>query len=186
MPPKRRRTKPRSAREIARHADRILEEAAAKAKDFEEQGLRSVTLARADLVRKLSRKTAHSPFLTQIGWGRAVRGTTFPLSFGIMNPDPWPYDEGNLALCVYWGPGTGLAEPGQSLLAADPALGVQAIELGVLNASPSPYYITASHVLPATLAAGNSRSEVSYFLYAMDSFDTCVVLERGSLSVAIA
>jgi hypothetical protein len=187
VPTAKKRSRPkRSAREIARHADQVLEEAAARARDFEKRGMRSVTLPRGELIRKLTRKTAHSPFFTQVGWGAAVRGTTFPLSFGIMNPDPWYYFEANLALCVYWGTGAGLATPGESLLLADKALGVMAIDLGTLNASPSPYYISASHVLPATLAAGNSRSEVNYFLYEMNSFDALVLLERGSLSIAIA
>jgi hypothetical protein len=184
--PKRRPTKLRFAREIARRADRILEEAAARTREFEKQGLRSVTLPRAELIRKLSGETAHSPFLTQIGWGNAVRGSTFVLNFGIMNPDPYPYSESNLGLCVYWGPGTGVADPGESLVAADKALGVLAVDLGVLNASASPYYISANHVLPATLAAGGNRSDLSYLLYLVNSFDACVVLERGSLSVAIA
>jgi hypothetical protein len=184
--PKRRRTTSRAAREITRQADRILEEAAIKTKEFEKQGLRSITLPRAELIRKLSGSTAHSPFLTQIGWGNAVRGSTFPLNFGIMNPDSWPYSENNLGLCVYWGPGTGVADPGESLLAADKALGVRAVELGILNASASPYYISASHVLPATLAAGGTRSDVSYLLYAINAFDASLVLERGSLSVAIS
>ena len=187
MPSSKKRSRPkRSAREIARHADQILEEAAAKAREYEKKGMRWVTLPRDELIKKLARKTAHSPFFTSVGWGNAVRGTTFPLSFGIMNPDPWYYFEANLGLCVYWGTGAGLAKPGESLLLADKALGVMAIELGTLNASPSPYYITANHVLPATLAGGNSRSEVNYFMYDMNSFDALVVLERGSLSIAVA
>ena len=84
--PRRNRKTRRSAREIARHADTILAEAAFKSKEFEKRGLRSVTLPRARLIRKLSRKSAHSPFLTQIGWGNAVRGTTFPLNFGMHEP----------------------------------------------------------------------------------------------------
>ena len=187
MPTSKKRSRPkRSAREIARHADQILEEAAVKAREFEKRGMRSVTLPRDQLIRKLGRKTAHSPFITQVGWGAAVRGATFPLNFGIMNPDPWYYFEANLALCVYWGTGNGLATPGESLLLADKALGVRAVELGTLNASTSLYYISADHVLPATLAAGSSRSEVNYFMYDMNSFDALVLLERGSLSIAIA
>lgn len=184
--PKRKRKTHRPAREIARHADRILAEAFVKSKEFEKRGLRTVTLPRAVLIRKLSGKTAHSPFLTSISWGNAVRGTTFPLTFGIMNPDPWTYFEANLALCVYWGTGTGVAPPGESLLAADPALGVRAVDVSILNSSPSPYYVSASHLLPATLAPGSNRSDVSYLLYAIDPFDVSVILERGSLSVAIS
>jgi hypothetical protein len=171
---------------VARHADRILEESAARELELKAQGLRVVTLPRAELIRKLSGKTAHSPFLTQLGWGRAVRGSTFVLNFGIMNPDPLVYSEFDLGLCVYWGTGTGVGDPGVSILAADPAVGVRAIELGFLNASASPYYISADHVLPAALAAGNSRSELSYLLYLVNAFDANEVLERGSISISIA
>ena len=187
MPIAKKRSRPkRSAREIARHADQILEEAAAKAREFEKKGMRSVTVQREELIRKLARKSAHSPFFTQVSWGPAVRGATFVLNFGIMNPDPWVYSEANLGLCVYWGTGAGLATPGESLLLADKALGVMAVGLGTLNPSTSAYYISANHALPATLAAGNSRSEVNFFMYDMNSFDGLVVLERGSLSVSIA
>lgn len=37
----------------------------------------------AELIRKLSGKTANSPFLTQIGWGTATRGSVFGLRFVI-------------------------------------------------------------------------------------------------------
>jgi hypothetical protein len=171
---------------VARHADRILEESAVKERELKAQGLRVVTLPRAELIRKLSGKTAHSPFLTQIGWGIAVRGSTFVLNFGIMNPDPLVYSEANLGLCIYWGTGTGVGDAGVSILAADAAVGVRAIDLGFLNASASPYYVSANHVLPAALAAGNHRSELSYLLYLVHSFDASVVLERGSISIAIA
>jgi hypothetical protein len=174
------------ARKIAQHADRILEELGEKSREYTRRGMRSVTLPRAELIRKLSGKTAHSPFLTGIGWSNAVRGSLFEIGFSIMNPDPMPYSEANLGLSVYWGPSTGLLEPGESVLAADPALGVFAIELGTLNASPSPYYISADHLLPVALAAGRPRSEVSYLLYTMDSWSQNVLLERGSLSVAIS
>jgi hypothetical protein len=176
----------RSAREIAKHADQILESAARKKLEYDKQGLRSVTLPRAELIEKLTGKMAHSPFLTQVGWGPAIRGANFVLNFGIMNPDPRPYDEANLGLSVYWGPANGVASPGESLLAADKALGVLAIDLGVLNPSASLYYVSANHVLPAGLAAGGSRSDVSYLLYEINAFRASVVLERGSLSVAIA
>ena len=187
MPIAKKRSRPkRSAREIARHADQILEEAAAKAREFEKKGMRCVTLPRDQLLRKLARKSAHSPFFTQVGWGPAVRGANFVLNFGIMNPDPWVYFEANLGLCVYWSTGAGLATPGEALLLADKALGVMAVELGNLNPATTPYYISANHVLPAALAAGNGRSEVNYFMYDMNAFDALVVLDRGSLSIAIA
>jgi len=174
-----------SARQLELRADELLKGLAANSRDFAKQGMRSVTLPRAELIRKLSGKTAHSPFLTQIGWGNAVRGSMFGLRFVIMNPDPYPWDEANLGLCVYWGPGTGLMEPGDSILAADPAVGVLAIELGTLNPSATPYNISAAHALPAGFSPTTSRNEVSYQLYLMNSFSAGVLLERGSLSVAI-
>jgi hypothetical protein len=183
---KKTRGKISSTRKLGQHADEILKELAANSRDFAKQGMRSVTLPRAELIRKLSGKTAHSPFLTQIGWGNAVRGQMFGLRFVIMNPDPYPWDEANLGLSVYWGPGTGLVEPGDSVLNADPALGVLAIELGTLNPSATPYNISAAHALPATLAPNSTRSEVSYLLYTMNSFGPGVLLERGSLSVALS
>lgn len=174
-----------SARQLELRADEVLKEMAASARDFAKQGMRSVTLPRAELVRKLSGKTAHSPFLTQIGWGNAVRGSMFGIRFVIMNPDPYPWDEANLGLSVYWGPGTGVMEPGDSILAADPAVGVLAIELGILNPSAAPYNISAAHALPAGFSPTSARNEVSYQLYTMNSFGVGTLLERGSLSIAI-
>jgi len=182
---KRRTTGKKTTRQLAAHADQILEEAAANTRAFAKEGMRTVTLPRAELIRKLSGKTAHSPFLTQIGWGTATRGSMFGLRFVIMNPDPYPWDEANLGLSVYWGPGTGLMDPGDSILAADPAVGVLAIELGILNPSATPYNVSAAHVLPAGFSATTSRNEVSYQLYTVNSFGPGVLLERGSLSVAI-
>ena len=73
-----------------------------------------------------------------------------------------------------------MAPPGESLLAADPAIGVRAVDIGILNSSPSPYYVSASHLLPATLAAGRNRSDVSYLLYAIDAFDVSVILSGAA------
>ena len=83
------RPKARSTRTISRQADRILEETRARERDYERRGLRSVTISRDELIRELTHAGEHSPFLTQIGWGPAIRGSTFYLDFGIMNPDPW-------------------------------------------------------------------------------------------------
>ena len=153
------RPKARSTRTISRQADRILEETRARERDYERRGLRSVTISRDELIRELTHAGEHSPFLTQIGWGPAIRGSTFYLDFGIMNPDPWYYDEGNLGLCVYWGVGTGTGSTGESLQIAEEAIGVFAVELGTLNPSTSPHIINASHFLPTTLAPGASRIE---------------------------
>jgi len=174
------------ARKLEQRADELLKELAETSRDFAKQGMRSKTLSRAELIRKLSGKTAHSPFLTQIGWGNAVRGQLFGLRFVIMNPDPYPWGDA-VALSVYWGAGTGLVEPGDSLQLADPAVGVLAIELGSMNPSNSPYNISAAHVLPAGLAPNSARSEVSYLLYTMNSFAPApgVLLERGSLSLPV-
>lgn len=84
-----------------------------------------------------------------------------------MNPDPHPWDEANLGLSVYWGPGTGVMEPGDSILAADPAVGVLA-----------PYNISAAHALPAGFSPTTSRNEVSYQLYTMNSFGVGTLLEH--------
>jgi len=64
-----------SARQLELRADELMKELDANARDFAKQGMRWTTLPRAELVRKLSGKTAHSPFLRQIGWGYAVRGS---------------------------------------------------------------------------------------------------------------
>jgi hypothetical protein len=180
-----RRPRVRSTRAISRQADRILEEARARERDYESGGFRSVTISRDDLIRELTHAGEHSPFLTQIGWGPAVRGSIFYLDFGIMNPDPWYYDEANLGLCVYWGVGAGTGSVGESLQIADGAIGVFAVELGVLNGSASPHIIDASHFLPTTLAPGASRIEMSYLLYEVNAFAACVVLKRGTLSMRI-
>jgi hypothetical protein len=76
-------------------------------------------------------------------------------------------------------------EPGDSILAADPVIGVMAIELGTLNPSATPYNVSAAHALPAGFSATTTRNEVSYQLYTMNSFGVGTLLERGSLSIAI-
>lgn len=182
---RKRRPRARSTRAISRQADRILEEARARERDYDREGFRTVTINRDDLIRELTHDTGHSPFLTQIGWGPAVRGSTFSLNFGIMNPDLGFYSEANLGLSVYWGVGTGIGSTGESLQIADEAIGVYAVELGTLNPSASPHYIDASHFLPTTLAPGGSRSELSYLLYEVNAFSACVVLKRGTLSIRI-
>ncbi|MBC7790683.1 MAG: hypothetical protein H7Z74_12105 [Anaerolineae bacterium] len=174
----------RSRREIALHADRILKVAAERAKSGEAKGLSTVILPRAELIKKLSRRSAHSPFLTHIGWGLAVRGSNFPLSFGVMNPDPWPYSDGNLGLCIYWGPAGGITEPGLSMLNADKPPGVLAVTIGYLNASPTPYDLSADHIIPLTARGG--RNDLSYLLYSTDSWQAGTLLERGSIDVIVA
>ena len=173
----------RSAREIAEHADRILEEALQRKREYQRLGMTSVTISRAELIRKLSGKTAHSPFLTQIGRSNAVRGTTFLLNFGLMNPDPFPYDEENLGICYCWSDAGGLTDPGMTLLRADPSVGVRQVSLGTLNGAPMPYYLASTHDIPATFRLG--PADLNYFLYQPDAFGPAVLLSRGTLRVVV-
>lgn len=78
-----------STRELTEQADRILEDALQRQREYQRLGIMSATISRAELIHKLSGKTAHSPFLTQISWSHAVRGSTFLVNFGLMNPDPF-------------------------------------------------------------------------------------------------
>ncbi len=180
MAKKKRRSSPRV---LAAQADRILEEARQREKQLRRRRMSVVTLSREELIRKLSGKTAHSPFFTQVGWGAAKRGSNFPWSFGIMNPDPWPYSSANLALCYGWSQAGCLAEPGLAVLAARAPLGVRQVDLGVLNTSASPYYVSADHVIPTSFPLG--FAELTYFLYAPDAFSAGVLLERGCLVINI-
>ena len=173
----------RSPREIARQADRILEEAEERAKAGKAKGLSTVTLPRAELIKKLSGRSAHSPFLTQIGWGAASRGSIFYLEFGLINPDPWPWDDNNLGLCVYWGPAGGIVEPGLSLLNADTSTGVVAVTIGTMNPSASLYYLLATHTIAATARAG--RNDLNYLLYGTEAFQNGILLQRGSIGVIV-
>ena len=175
--------KRRSASAIAAHADRILAEALKRARENARKGIMTVTISRAELIAKLSGKTAHSPFLTQIGWGNAVRGSNFVLNFGLMNPDPWPYSNANLAICYCWANGAGLTEPGLALLAADPTVGVRQVDMGNLNTAAMPYYLAADHALPATFQVG--PADLNYFLYQPDSWAAAVLLTRGTIRVDV-
>ena len=122
-------TRPRpTARDVAEQADRILADALKRERDYKRKGMSSVTLPRDELIRKLTGRTAHSPFLTQIGWGNPVRGSTFVLNFGLMNPDPWPYDNGNLGLCFCYSDAGAVTEPGLTLLRAEPSIGVRQVD----------------------------------------------------------
>jgi hypothetical protein len=172
-----------SAREIAQQADRILEDALQRERDYGRMGMVSVTISRADLIRKLSGKTANSPFLTQIGRSNAVRGATFLLNFGVMNPDSWSYDDGSLGICFCWSDAGGLTDAGSTLLRAEPSIGVRQVAVGILNAAPMPYYISTTHDIPATFRLG--PADLNYFMYLPDSFGPAVLLERGSLRMEV-
>jgi len=172
-----------SARELAEQADRILEDALEREREYQRLGLTSVTISRAELIRKLSGKTAHSPFLTQVGRSNAVRGSTFLLNFGLMNPDPFPYDERNLGICYCWADAGGLTDPGMTLLRADPSIGVRQVPIGTLNAAPMPYYLSSTHSIPATFRLG--PAELNYFMYQPNAFGPAVLLTRGTMKMEV-
>lgn len=180
-PGKRRRP---SARELAQQANRILEDALQREREYQRLGMTSVTISRAELIRKLSGKTAHSPFLTQISRSNAVRGATFLLNFGLMNPDPFPYDEMNLAICYCWSDAGGLTDPGSTLLRADPSIGVKQVAIGSLNSSPMPYHLASLCDIPAMFRLG--PADVNWFLYQPDPFSPAVLLSRGTMRVVVA
>jgi hypothetical protein len=173
-----------SARAVAEQADRILADALKRERDYKRKGMSSVTIPREELIRKLSGRTAHSPFLTQIGWGNPVRGSTFVLSFGLMNPDPWPYDNGNLALCYCYSDAGAVTEPGLTLLRAEPSIGVRQVDLGTLNTAPMPYLLTANHTIPAGFRVG--PSDLDYFLYTPDAWAAGTLLMRGTIRLDVA
>ncbi|MEA2723758.1 MAG: hypothetical protein QOH59_1529 [Gemmatimonadales bacterium] len=172
------------ARELSEQADRILEDALQREREYQRLGLTSVTISRGELIRKLSGKSAHSPFLTQISRSNAVRGATFLLNFGLMNPDPFPYDELNLGLCYCWSDAGGLSDPGSTLLRADPAIGVRQVAIGTLNSSAMPYYLASLCDIPATFRTG--PADVNWFLYQPDPFAPAVLLSRGTMRVVVA
>jgi hypothetical protein len=186
----RRRSKPsarkrsRSARSvIAEQADRILAEALEREREYQRLGMVTVTISREELVRKLTRRGAHSPFLTQISRSNAVRGTTFLMNFGLMNPDPWPYDELNLGLCYCWSDAGAITDAGSALLRADPALGIRQVAIGTLNAAPMPYSLSTLCDIPAGFRLG--PADVNWFLYQPNVFDVGILLSRGTMRVVV-
>ena len=181
-PGKRRR--PSAARDLAEHADRILEEALEHEREYERVGMTSVTISRAELIRKLSGRTAHSPFITQIGQSGAVRGSTFLLNFSVMNPDASVvYTESNLGICYCWADAGGLSDPGMTLLRADPTVGVRQVPIGILNSAPMPYNLSSTHLIPATFRLG--PADLNYFLYLPNPFGDTVLLSRGTLRTVV-
>jgi hypothetical protein len=172
-----------SAREIAEHADRILEDAREREREHKRMGMTTVIIPRDELIEKLRGKTAHSPFLTSIGRSNAVRGTTFLLNFGVMNPDPYPYFEANLAICYCWCDAGGLADPGTTLLLANPSVGIRQVPIGILNSSPMPYYLADTHDIPANFRPG--PADLNYFMYAPNAFTPAVLLLRGTMRVVV-
>ncbi len=181
--PSTKRSRP-SGRALAEHADRILADALERANEYERQGFHSATIPRADLIAKLSGRTAHSPFITQVGWGNAVRGATFVLDFGLMNPDPFPYEIGNLGLCFCYADAGALSDPGMTLVRAEPSVGIVQVEIGTLNGAPTAYYLDAIHTIPATFRTG--PADLDYFLYQPDPFAAGVLLERGTIRIDVA
>ncbi len=174
----------RSPREIARHADQILEEARRQEQENARLGLTTLTISREELILGLSGKTAHSPFITQIGRSNAVRGATFLINFGLMQPDGWMvYSESNLGLCYCWSDGGGLADVGQTLLLAEPTVGVIQVDIGYLNASANLQTLSSTHQIPSTFRLGPAN--LNYFLYMPDAFGPAVLLKRGTLGMAV-
>ena len=173
----------RSARDIAKQADRILEEARQRAQENARLGMTTVTISREELILNLSGKTAHSPFLTSIGRGNAVRGATFLISFGVMQPDGWAvYSEGNLGLCYCWSDAGGLMDPGLALLQAEPTVGVVQVDIGILNSAAMPYdLVHPSH----THHLSPGPADLNYFLYLSDAFGPAVLLKRGTLRTVV-
>jgi hypothetical protein len=173
----------RSARDIAEHADQILREMARREQDYARLGLVTATISREELIRSLSGKTAHSPFLVSIGRSNAVRGATFLINFELMQPDPFGYDESNLALCYCWSDAGGLMDVGATLLNAEPSVGVIQVPIGYVNYAPMPYSLSSTHDIPSTFRLG--PADLNYFLYMPGAFDSAVLLKRGTLRVVV-
>jgi hypothetical protein len=175
----------RSAREVAQQADRILEEARRREEEYARLGMTTVTISRADLILGLSGKTAHSPFLTWISYSNAVRGATYLINFGVMQPDWWiVYSESNFGLCYCWSDAGGLMDPGLALLRAEPTVGVVQVDIGTLNYAPMPYTLSSTHLIPSTFRLG--PADLNYFLYQPDPFGPAVLLKRGTIRVVVA
>jgi hypothetical protein len=174
----------RSAREIAKQADLILEQARLREQENARLGMTTVTISREELILGLSGKTAHSPFLTSIGRSNAVRGATFLIGFSVMQPD-WSlvYDEGNLGLCYCWSDAGGLMDPGQALLQAEPTVGVIQVDIGILNAAAMPYDLSSTHLIPTTFREG--PADLNYFLYLSNAFGPADLLKRGTLRMVV-
>ena len=174
----------RSAREIAEQADRILEEARQREREFSRLGMTTLTISRAELILGLSGKTAHSPFITQIGMGNAVRGATFLINFAVMQPDGWMvYSESNLGLCYCWSDAGGLSDPGLTLLRATPTVGIVQVDIGTLNSAPMPYNLSSTHIIPTAFRLG--PADLNYFLYMPDPWGPAVLLKRGTLRLVV-
>jgi hypothetical protein len=175
----------RSARDIAQHADRILAHARKEQEEHARMGMTTVIISREELIQNLSGKTAHSPFLTAIGYSNAVRGANFLINFYVMQPDGWMvYSEANLGLCYCWSDAGGLSEPGLALLNAEPSVGVIQVPLGYLNAAPMPYSLSSTHLLPSNFRLG--PADLNYFLYMPAAFDAAELLKRGTIRLVVS
>jgi hypothetical protein len=174
----------RTARDIARQADHILEAAREQEQGYARLGLTTVTISRKELILGLSGKTAHSPFITQISYGGAVRSATFLVNFGIMQPDSWMvYSESNLGLCYCWSDGGGLADVGQTLLLAEPSVGIIQVDIGYINSAAMPQTLSSTHLIPTDFRVG--PADLNYFLYMPDPFGPAVLLKRGTLRLVV-
>jgi hypothetical protein len=173
----------RSAREIAKHADQILQEMARREQEYARLGLVTATISREELIRNLGGKTAHSPFLTSISRSGAVRGATFLINFDLMQPDPFAYDEMNLGLCYCWSDAGGLMDAGTTLLNGDASVGTIQVPIGILNGASMPYSLSSTHDIPSTFRLG--PADLNYFLYLPNAFDSAVLLKRGTMRVVV-
>jgi hypothetical protein len=176
--------KPRQpARAIAEHADQILREMGRREQEYQRLGLVTATISRAELIRSLSGKTTHSPFLVSISRSGAVRGATFLINFELMQPDPFSYEESNLGLCYCWSDAGGLMDIGTTLLNAEPSVGVIQVPIGYLNWASMPYSLSSTHDIPSTFRLG--PADLNYFVYMPSAFDSAVLLQRGTIRVVV-
>jgi hypothetical protein len=175
----------RSVRELAHHADLIIQEGQRRATEYSRLGITMVFVPRQELIRNLSGKSIHSPFLTWIGYSGAVRGATFLIDFGIMQPDGYlVYSEANLGLCYCWSDAGGLTDPGLTLARAAPSVGVIQVPIGTLNSATMPYTLSSTHLIPSSFRLG--PADLNYFLYMPDPFGPATLLKRGTIRLVVS
>jgi hypothetical protein len=183
--PRARKSPRRSPRELARHADLITQEGERRAAEYSRLGITTVFVSRQELIRNLSGKSAHSPFLTWIGYSGAVRGATFLIDFGIMQPDAYlVYSEANLGLCYCWADAGGLTDTGLTLTRAVPSVGVIQVPIGTLNSTTMPYTLSSTHLIPSSFRLG--PADLNYFLYMPDPFGPATLLKRGTIRLLVS
>jgi hypothetical protein len=105
------------------------------------------------------------------------------MNFGVMNPDPWPYDEMNLGLCYCWSDAGGLTDPASALLRAEPSIGIRQVTIGILNPASMPYSLSTICDIPGSFRLG--PADVNWFLYQPNVFDAGTLLSRGTMRVVV-